>query len=85
VAGLIGVKNMKQLLNYVGRFPNEAELQHLLGLVVVDAKDQMDFDAFLAMMSAHNADEKLYSEMKAAFSVVDKVVNALVLFLRYCT
>ena len=64
---------MRQLLNYVGRFPNEEEMDKLRSIVETDKNKKLDFDAFLKVMEVHNAKDQFDEEMKAAFKVMDKV------------
>ena len=66
------MKELKQLLSFVGRFPNEEQLENIIDVADVDENGRIDFGEFKNMMERFTADEAADEELREAFKIFDK-------------
>ena len=68
---------LRELLAYVGRHPNDDQLEEIIEQVDVDHNGRIDFNEFRKVMDRFTADESADQELREAFRIFDKVGIAI--------
>ena len=69
--GTIDIEEMEMLLNTIGLFPTQSELERMFSDVDVDGSGEIDFEEFLAVMSRKVEASFTPSELKKSFRVFE--------------
>lgn len=70
--GTISIKELKQVFDALGQHPSEEEVQNMISEVDEDGSGEIDFEEFLKLMAAKQANMTMEDELRGAFSVFDR-------------
>ena len=76
--GIISIKDLANVMSYLGEKPQEKELKELLKQVDTDDSGEVEFNEFLQLMNDKMNEIDPETQMMEAFKIFDKDANGFV-------